>query len=361
VASHGRGPYLSASLSANGSTNAGHVIECWSMIDRVAVILESQEPLNPADLAKALLPIGLPWAEITRACRRQRGILFRRLDQLIADSAVERLRSIGIPASAIPEPILPDFPRWISIASVLADDLGLRFPALEALGKQGFVPWEDLRLAHGCLCEGQTVSVLGDGADVIAKGGTDHEDHLQLGRDSFSEPPGTHFDWTSYLDTEPEDAVNTARLSRPKIQKPRRKLFAIAPRASAPAVKAVPRYAVGNPNLEARLLVWAGGSAMVMHGGVESDPTAVSLDGVRIAGHWLRGLQGLALLLCERATGALHTPSLLCMAERNSPAIAVVSDLAAFEDEARWWYGRMIGEESKQVAGYTQPDSGETR
>ncbi len=329
---------------------AGGVVRMHRMEGRCAIVLDSQERLDPGELGEALKPLGFPWAEVTRSCRRQRGILMRRVDELLATAACDALRDVGIRATPVPESELPNFRRWISASSAQVDDLGIRIPALEALGKQGFLPWEDLQLAHACLCEGETATTLGGLADLISKGGTDHEDHQRIARECFERGAMPTFEWGKYLDTEPEEAVNPDRLKRTKEAKPRRKLFAVRPAALPTQRAPKARYAVGNPELEGRLLLHGGdGLALVLHGGQEQDATAITIDGERIAGHWLRGLHGVAMAVLERARAAMLTPSLRSLASRENPAVVVAPDLAVFEDESRWWLGRLLSVETTEM------------
>jgi len=327
-------------------------------IPRSLIALESLAHVSPDRLARAVMACGLPYAEATRASRRQRGVLFRRLDSVLAETLAGLLRDDGVDVAAHDEGAFPDFARVTSLESIRADDLGLTAPAMVAIGRGGFMAWEDVALVSVGVWEGEEAHSLRGVEQTLLSGVTTHEDHQVMAAKSFEVMTRRAFDLSPYLDTSPEDAVNFSRISAGGVKSDKRRggllrgksrsspsmsssnsrsSSSYSSRVSAPAP---PRYTVGNPALEARLLVSDGVNAWSLN----AHTAAMVTDGERAGGHWMRGLHALASRAVERATGAFRSPELRAFVARSEAAKYVVEDWESFEDGCRWWLAQLVRE-----------------
>jgi hypothetical protein len=97
-----------------------------------------------APLARAL---SLPRADIVRACRLQRGILFEGISEEPALLAAELLEEGGAPAVAVPDEDLAVLPRSVQVSLLRADEDALAAPSLGGTTLPSRWPWGELAFA----------------------------------------------------------------------------------------------------------------------------------------------------------------------------------------------------------------------
>lgn len=301
---------------------------------RFLIALRERGFVHPDRILPAVAAAGMPYAEATRASRRQRGILFRRLRHSQATAIAEELLRQGVGVSLESEGLFPDFSRTVMLGALRIDDLGITAPALVALGQPGFLAWDDVALVTLGVYEGDNAHSLSSVEPAILSGATTHEDHHVMGKQTFETLTRREFDLGTYLDTHPEDAVNYRRKSA-EAQKKRRglKIFSSRPKTAGSEPVEPRRFSIGNPELEARLLVSDGNVAwqLSLHTGT------MTIDGERPAGHWMRPLHAAAEYAMRSARRATITPEVKALVERADHAAYIVEDWDSFADGARWW------------------------
>ncbi|NUQ35030.1 MAG: hypothetical protein HUU29_08825 [Planctomycetaceae bacterium] len=183
------------------------------MADRnFIVVLDEQRRLDPAVVAPLLVKAGLSRADALRAIRRQRGILLSKIEESVATNAANELTIHGIDVVAMPDEEFSQLPRPVFLTRIEPCDDGLSLPTMEALGKQGLIPWDDISLVVAGLIPRE--HSLANVESVLRAGGTSHEDHEILARMAYEkrEP----FPLRAYLDADPSAMVNLERLAPDK-------------------------------------------------------------------------------------------------------------------------------------------------